>query len=831
MAEPQHANGFFAAWARRVLRFRWGVLVVLLAVTVGLGWAADRYLYVDNGVRRYTPDGAEAGAVLDRTEAIFGRDDFFLLLATGDAFSRPFAERLKALHAEVAALDLSLPSLGVSGRVRPARAVPPAADEFEFEGDAAGDDWAGEAGGSVVDRATSLINVSRVRRVGDALRVEKLMTPLPPAEALPALRADVLADRRLVGQVVGRAGRHAVIAVQLAAMSQEDTEQVYTVLRDLAHRHTTDGFEVLVSGGPAMDAEVNSHIARDMRVLALASAIGVLLVLAWVFHHLIAVLAPLLVVAISIVWTLGTMALLDLPVGLISAILPAFITCVGIGDSVHILSVFRSFRRSGMPLRAAVVAATAVTGVPVLFTSLTTVVGLLSFRMGSVPSVREMGVAGAIGVAYALLISLLFVPVALSFTRGSVLGARAERNGPLDRALRACLAASAPLVAVPGALWRRRNRVLGIAALLTLGCAAAWTLLTVAHDPLAWLPKEGDLRRGFDTLDTQVGGTMPATLLVEASGPLGARDLRLLRALERLESHVLSYRDKDGDAPVGNAVSLLDVVRESNQVMTDGTPAQRRLPADQDTVSQLLVLFETSGSDDLAQLTTVDYATTQMTFRVRWKEASEYGPLVEHVQAGLRDARAAVGDGVTIRPSGGIFMFHSLVTSLIGDLSRSFGMALAIVTLLMILVLRDPGLALVAMVPNLLPIGAVLAVMGLARIPIDTLLIASIAIGVAVDDTIHFLHHFQAGMRAHGDVERALDVAMRDAGQAMVVTSLVLILGFGAFMAASMLNVMRFGLLVSLTAALALLLDLVLLPALLRWLFARRERLGQRQLA
>jgi predicted RND superfamily exporter protein len=139
------------------------------------------------------------------------------------------------------------------------------------------------------------------------------------------------------------------------------------------------------------------------------------------------------------------------------------------------------------------------------------------------------------------------------------------------------------------------------------------------------------------------------------------------------------------------------------------------------------------------------------------------------------------------------------------------------------LLLRDVKLGLVAMVPNLMPVAAILAVMGALGIPIDinNLMIASVAMGIAVDDTIHFLHQFQAHYKAHGDTEAAIGHAFSTTGRAMTATTMIMITGFTVFAGATLINMQRFGLLMSITVLAALLIDLLLSPALLRLVYRR----------
>ena len=169
---------------------------------------------------------------------------------------------------------------------------------------------------------------------------------------------------------------------------------------------------------------------------------------------------------------------------------------------------------------------------------------------------------------------------------------------------------------------------------------------------------------------------------------------------------------------------------------------------------------------------------------------------------------------------------YTLVTTieqLLWDLIKSFGVAFVVITLIMMALLGSLKLGLIAMVPNLMPIVLIMGLMGVTDIPIDmsTLLIASISIGLAVDDTIHFLHHFRVNHEATGNLEVGIRRSMNHSGRAMVSTTVILMLGFFTYMSGDMENIQRFGFLVGATAVIALLVDLFFAPTLLRTFYSR----------
>jgi predicted RND superfamily exporter protein len=311
--------------------------------------------------------------------------------------------------------------------------------------------------------------------------------------------------------------------------------------------------------------------------------------------------------------------------------------------------------------------------------------------------------------------------------------------------------------------------------------------------------------------------------MVEAKGELGVKDRDLLVGLDKLDNHLRAYRHpKTGEQIVTGVQSLVDIVKETNRALHGGDPAYYVIPETQRGVSDTLLLFENAGPDELRRLVTADLSKSHQAVRVRWMDATSYIPFIEHIEKGVE---MFVPKSTTVSPTGGIYSIVSVVGTLIYDLMRSFAVALVAVTLMMIALLKSLRLGLVAMVPNLVPIGMVLGFMGFTGIPLDlaNLLIASIVIGVAVDATIHYLFQFQVHHQAGETVESSIQHTLDHAGRAIVSTSIILTLGFSAYLWSSMANIQRFGLLVGTACICALFTNLILVPAFLRGMYAEEE--------
>ena len=851
--EPESA--FFRRMAEFVLANRIKVVLATLVLTGGL--MAKMPPKTDFTVESFL-DG-EGLATLEMFRSIFGRDDTFVVLVEGDVFSMDYVERLKKLHDELGALDIELDSIGetradrqklLAGERVEAKTIAGAEefgdfDESGLSAESTGADFSKGEGGTIVDEIISLINArqtrgSKVHCPGadtdfdepecDGIEVGELMDPMPTAEQLPALKERALADQTLLGRIVDPTGRYSAVVIRTQRMSEPDSAKVVQVIAGIAKKYETPFFRTHIAGLPALAAALNEMFLSEMALLFLLSFIVLILLMFFLFRHPLGVIGPMVVVALAIMWTFGAMALIGWPMTMITNIMPVFIICVGVGDSVHVISVYRDLRRDGIEQHEAIVRAVASTGTPVLFTTLTTMFGLLSFRFATIDAVGDMGTAGAFGVLVALFQSVVILPLVLSFHKKGSMGAtELGKRDFIDRFLGWCTAVAGrrwdapPSVAVNQ---RRRRLTVSIGFILIGVAVYGGSLVDVWHNPLSWVPDGDPVKIALTTMDENLGGTAQVQLLFTSKSEHGMKDRELLAGIEKLDTHIRRYRTKaDKRTPamdiVGNSISLIDIAKETYRALNAGDDAFYRLPETQARMSQTLELFQFSGPKQLRRIATTDLKSAQMTVGLRWLEATSYGPFTEYVREGVDKY---IGDKADVRMTGAAFTLFTTVSSLIENLLRSFAVAFGVITLIMIILLRDLRLGLIAMVPNLMPIVMILGLMGFANIPIDmaNLMIASIALGLAVDDTIHYLHRWKVVYDRHGDGERAISHAIQHSGRAIVGTTLILACGFFVFLGGSLVSLQRFGFLIGMSVIFALFIDLIFGTALLRTLYDRK---------
>ena len=239
-----------------------------------------------------------------------------------------------------------------------------------------------------------------------------------------------------------------------------------------------------------------------------------------------------------------------------------------------------------------------------------------------------------------------------------------------------------------------------------------------------------------------------------------------------------------------------------------------RIPDTREAIAQELLLFENSGSDDTEKLVDSEFRIARLNLRVPFCDALVFPSFLTKVD---RLAKNRLGDRAEFKLTGLMMLLAQIFDSMIRSMMRSYTFALIVITPLMMLLLGSFRRGLVSMIPNLMPVVAVLGIMGWLAIPLDstTMMVGAMVIGIAVDDTIHFMHKFHRNFEETRNLERSVQETLKTTGSALLFTSLVLAAGFSIFGLGEMSNMRIFGLLAAFAAIVAFLADLLVAPALL----------------
>jgi predicted RND superfamily exporter protein len=477
---------------------------------------------------------------------------------------------------------------------------------------------------------------------------------------------------------------------------------------------------------------------------------------------------------------------------------------VGVADSIHILTIFyRQLARIGNKIES-IAYAMGHSALAIVLTTLTTAAGLASFGASEVAPIAELGIFAGTGVLLALLFTLVLLPALLA-----VVPTKAKQRN--TRTLRASYMEGLLIWISDFSTSYPKSITAVCAFLMTLSLIGAFQL-TFTHHVLKWLPETADVRKATEKIDTALKGSVVMEVIVDSGQVNGLFDINILNNLESLAREV--EKIKQEDLFVGKATSVADILKEIHRALNENRPEYYVIPQDPALIPQEFLLFENSGSDDLEDVVDSQFQTARFTIKVPWLDAVKYVILLEN----LRDRFGRSFEGkAQISMTGMMTILFSTVVSAIYSAAESYIIAGVVITVMVILLIGSFRIGLLAMLPNLLAILFVMGLMGIFDFPFDlfTMLIGSIAIGLAVDNTIHFMHNFRRYFAETGDVPRAVRETLLTTGRALFVTTVVLSIGFFIYMFATMNNLFYFGLLTGITIILALVANFFLAPALM----------------
>lgn len=611
------------------------------------------------------------------------------------------------------------------------------------------------------------------------------------------------ARERLLGSAVERGWLvtpDAKVTAVLVSMAREGNtvegkNALVGALRELVEveRGRSPGIRFFMAGTPVLDEAFFRYNNRDLTLLLPLSITLVLLVGLVAFRRPGAALLQLAVVAVAVIWVFGLMGLLGLKMSVISTVLPPLLLAIGVANSVHIISEYYRRIAAGSPRNRAVAESAGHLLKPCFFTSLTTVAGLLSLLVSPMQPVREFAALAATGVGFAFLLSIVFLPAMLALLP-------TPKSESADRLATGFLRRLLSRVDHCSRHWPRSIVLVG--ALLLIGSLFAVARLKVGIYALDWFPGNAPVALDLRQADRDLGGSSTLEFLISA--PDGG--LAEPAVLERLYDF---ERWLETEVPgVTKAISIADVQREL-PAPPGSDPSRLSIEAQFDE-------FHRIQPGEFDRLLDAGHSLGRVSARIRLDQSTEvvhaFDRIAEKIAADID------GPGLSVKMTGYIRLMGKMEHYLIVSQIQSFVLAFAVITLMMTVLLRSLKLGLFAMIPNFLPVAMGLGTMALAGIGLSpgTIMIGAIALGLVVDDTVHFLVALRRELARNPDLDAAITETLHTTGRPIVLTSVILMAGFAVLTCGSFNPSIQFGAISALVIGFALLADLLLLPAALR---------------
>jgi len=609
----------------------------------------------------------------------------------------------------------------------------------------------------------------------------------------------------------------------------------------------TEHFNFYPIGNSAMIS-----LAMDTLIQAAFLLVGMVVIinlLLWtLFRSASAVVLPQLAIGLSILFVIGGLSWLNLASTTLIALTVMLVIAVGVADCVHVMSSYLFFRRDGKEHDEALSKAYGKTGVPILLTTITTMAGMSSLAATGMPMFVQFGLSSAAGVFFAFAYTIYLLPVLLNYWHPMQIkkASNKENNSSGIKALalnfklkslsflcffaKPLLSASKkigftwlvsadwlqPLLdRIPAFVERFRYLIAVIFFGGFIVCLYGATQVKIDSNLVELYSDDVPIGQAYDIVDDNMMGTGNMVIVVDTARSDGIMDPAVLSSMDRLQNRI---EDRYSDYII-RTNSLADLVKDTHAIM-QSSEEYRTIPDSQIAVSQLLYLFNSSNPEERRALVSDDFSKSHISVQLRNAGSEEYKDFFDEIQKDINNEfnkLTKTYPELKVQITGSFALMMRLADDISKNQFKSLAIAAVVISLLMMLTLGSLQAGVMSIVPNLIPATLAFGLMGLLGISLDTdtLMIAPLIIGIAVDDTIHFISHYRMSLAQNHNMKIALVETIKEVGQAVTFTTLILGCGFFMLTFSDYLGLAKIGGFGSLAIFVALLCDLLFFPALI----------------
>jgi len=647
-----------------------------------------------------------------------------------------------------------------------------------------------------VESVTSLTNLELFTEGGDYL-LQPVYERIPyDTDSLLMAKKTIMQSELVRNYIISADGKMASIMIEIDS-DYNDYDGRKRILSEI------DQFQMVVdwkwhqAGLPVIRTRYVQYMIQDNIRFLFPVALVISILLALLFRSFAGVLLPLIVIGLTIIWTVGLMAKMGIDINIISYMIPTLLMIISVSDSVHFMvKYFQALHEFGHR-REALFQTIKKIGTALMLTSVTTAVGFGALSFVNIKIVSEFGIFTAIGVFFAFIISILFLPSMFMLMKQTA----------DDKLIIYNVGVRVKVVQKISTLVRAYPKHI-IISWCFIACIGTWGAVKInSHSKLL-----EDLRPGNKLLDdmkvaeNRMGAILPVEIILEImnDGPYeDIQDVEVMQFLDRVGAFMSAIPE------IGKVMSVTQYIKEIHQAMNDGDPAFYHVPNSRNLISQYMLLYES----EFETFFNLDYTKLRIAAQIKDIDSRRSAEIEEEINNFIM---ANAPSGVKAEVTGTAFIALRTNNYLVRNLAGSFFIAFIVVTLLMAILFRSVKMALISVVPNIIPMMMMAAVMGFFQVSLrpSTAMTFAIAFGIAVDDTLHYLTRYRMEL-SDRHYQKANDATMMSTGVAMMSTTAILVSGFMVLTLSEFTFSIQFGILSSITILSALIGDLTFLPALL----------------
>jgi len=565
---------------------------------------------------------------------------------------------------------------------------------------------------------------------------------------------------------------------------------------------TETGLNVRVSGMPYIRTLNSVNIIDEIPVFIGAALFVTSLIFFLFFRSFRATFISLIVVCFGVMWTFGIIGLLGYEITVLTALIPPLIIVIGIPNCIFLINKYQhEVRLHGNKVKSLQRVITKV-GNATLMTNVTTASGFATFILTESTLLKEFGIVASLSILAIFILCLLVIPIIYTF-----LPYPKQRH--LEHLNKRWIGGFVNWM--ERMVKHRKITIYVTAFLLIIGSMIGMNQIKISGSLIEDMPQDKEFFKDIRFFEDEFSGIMPLEIMVDTKRKKGVMKLATLKRIDKIEELILETPE------LSKPISVVSLVKYSKQAYYNGNPKYYQLPTSQE--NSFILSYAKNSSSDVDLLKNFVDSTGQyarITTFMKDIGTDKMERIQEHLQNKID--KVFPQERYTVTMTGKALVFQKGTKYLVRNLVISLALAIFLISLFMAYLFRSFRMIIVSLIPNLLPLLVTAGLMGYFGVPIkpSTILVFSIAFGISVDDTIHFLAKYRQELQANNwKIKKSVYAALRETGVSMFYTSIVLFFGFSVFTISSFGGTVALGALVSITLLFAMLSNLLLLPSLL----------------
>lgn len=655
---------------------------------------------------------------------------------------------------------------------------------------------------SDVIRVDSLTNFNWIHSQADDINIEPLFPKDKP------LTNDIINDQAQVamnheiipGYLISKNQQTSFIFAKLRPVFDKDIDfdRVVADVKHILKKYENEGLEFYITGGAAVTTTFKESSKSDIRIITPLLSLLLVILLIYFLRSFAGLFIPTLIVMIGILSTLGIGGHLGVKINNLTAMVPKILLAIALADVIHILVSFFKFRQNNLSINEACQKAYLKNFTPTFLTSLSTAIGFVSLVDTELVPIKNLGLLAAIGTILLWVLSFLIIAPLLSFFAPRKIKQITKKSNDGSSKL------SQKLTSL---IDRQKKWILFCFGVVFIGGLLCSRHLEINSNPYDYFTDSVPLKRANDFVLKETNGVVGPEVVIYSGKADGIKDPVFLNKVERFQNWLGEQNY------VNRTLSIIDILKQMNRVLHSDKQEFYQIPSTHDAVSQQLLLYSLGLPQGLGINDRVSLDNESLRLTILWniQDSRSTVEKVKEIEAKL--AELELKGEVT----GKLLLYQLMNGYVVKTFFHSIFFALILITIFIIISFKSIKLGLLSMIPNIFPLGLGIGIMALTGKAVDfgTVIVASVCLGIGIDDTIHFVSNFNYFKKIGLSDKEAIEKIFTFTGPSLVITTLILVVSFGTFMFGDFIPNKNFGTFTAIILTIALIADLLLLPAIL----------------